>query len=92
MRPVTLGASVGAPRLLCMRGARVAITRPVPKGVKPMEFDEIDEIDDMPERYENDLEEFELNQLANDREHEPPVDDETPLGHEIEESGGFLEE
>jgi len=28
-----------------------------------MEFDEIDE---MPERYENDLEEFELNQLAND--------------------------
>jgi hypothetical protein len=48
---------------------------------------EFDEIDDMPERYENDLEEFELNQLANDSEHEPPVDDETPLGHTIEESG-----
>jgi len=50
---------------------------------------EFDEIDDMPERYENDLEEFELNQLANDREHEhePPVDDETPLGHAIEERG-----
>ena len=47
---------------------------------------EFDEIDDMPERYENDLEEFELNQLANDREHEPPPDDETPLGHAIEES------
>ena len=54
-----------------------------------MEFDEIDET---PERYENDLEEFELNQLANDREHEPPVDDETPLGHEIEESGELLDE
>ena len=36
--------------------------------------------------YENDLEEYELNQLANDREHEPPVDDETPLGNAIEES------
>ena len=54
-----------------------------------MEFDEIDE---MPERYEDDLEEFELNQLANDREHEPPVDDETPLGHSIEESGELLDE
>jgi hypothetical protein len=48
---------------------------------------EFDEIDDMPERYENDLEEFELNQLVNDREHEPLADDETPLGHAIEESG-----
>ena len=54
-----------------------------------MEFDEIDET---PERYENDLEEFELNQLANDREYEPPVDAETPLGHEIEESGELLDE
>ena len=48
---------------------------------------EFDEIDDMPERYENDLEEFELNQLANDREHEQPMDDETPLGHAIDEGG-----
>ena len=42
-----------------------------------MEFDDIDQTR---ERYEDDLEEFELNQIANDREHEPPADDETPLG------------
>ena len=54
---------------------------------------EPDEIDEMPERYENDLEEFELNQLAGDREHEEHfIDDETPLGHEIEQSGELLDE
>jgi hypothetical protein len=33
----------------------------------------------------DDLEEFERNQLVNDREHD--LDDETPLGHAIEEGG-----
>ena len=54
-----------------------------------MEFDEIDQT---PERYEDDREEFELNQLVNDREHEPLVDDETPLSHAIEECGEVLDE
>ena len=53
---------------------------------------ELDDIDEVPESYENDIEEFELNQLANDREHEAPVDDETPLGHAIDEAGELLDE
>jgi hypothetical protein len=53
-----------------------------------MEFDEIDE---MPERYEDDLEEFDRNEVARDQEHEQ-VDDETPLGREIEEGGELLDE
>ena len=53
-----------------------------------MEFDAIDE---MPERYEDDLEEHERNELARDREQEH-VADETPLGREIEESGERLDE
>ena len=52
---------------------------------------ELDDIDEVPESYENDIEEFELNQLANDREHEAPVDDET-LGHAIDEAGELLDE
>ena len=52
-----------------------------------MEFDEIDE---MPERYEDDLEEFERNELARDHQLEI-IDDETPLGHDIEERGELEE-
>jgi hypothetical protein len=53
-----------------------------------MEFDDVDE---MPERFEDDLEEFERNQVANDLALERE-DDETPLGHAIEESGELLGE
>ena len=53
---------------------------------------EPDDFDEMPERYEDDLEEFERNQLVGDREREEEViDDETPLGHEIEQSGELIE-
>ena len=46
------------------------------------------EFDNMPEPFEGDLEEFERNQVAADREHEEfELDDETPLGHAIEEGG-----
>ena len=51
------------------------------------------EFDDMPEPFEDDLEEFERNQVAADREHEEfELDDETPLGHAIEEGGESLDE
>jgi len=49
------------------------------------------EFDDMPEPFEDDLEEFERNQVAADLEHEE-FDDETPLGHAIEEGGELLDE
>lgn len=44
------------------------------------------EFDEMPEFYEDDLEQFERNQVAADRE----LDDEAPLGHDIEEGGELL--
>ena len=51
------------------------------------------EFDDMPEPFEDDLEEFERNQVAADREHEEfGLDDETPPGHAIEEGGELLDE
>lgn len=51
------------------------------------------EFDEMPEFYEDDLEEFERNQVAHDRKHEEfELDDETPLGHAIEEGGELLDE
>ena len=51
------------------------------------------EFDDMPEPFEDDLEDFERNQVAADREHgEFEIDDETPLGHAIEEGGESLDE
>ena len=60
-----------------------------------MEFDEIPG-DDTPEPFEDDLEEFERNQVAADHEGEDLdvdiVDEETPLGHAIEEGGELLDE
>ena len=51
------------------------------------------EFDDMSEPFEDDLEEFERNQVAADRAHEEfELDDETPLGHVIEEGGELLDE
>src|SRR2546422_9335223 len=51
------------------------------------------EFDDMPEPFEDDLEESERNQVAADREHEEfELDEETPLGHAIEEGGELLDE
>ena len=49
-----------------------------------MEFDDIEPLFD-----EDDLEEFERNQVFNDREHE--IDDETPLGHDIDQSGELID-
>ena len=54
-----------------------------------MEFDEIFG-DEMPEPFEDDIEEFERNQVAADHEGEE-LDDETPLGHGIEEGGELLD-
>ena len=48
-----------------------------------MEFDDIE-----PMFYEDDLEEFERNQLANDRTYER--DDEAAPGEEIEDSGDLI--
>jgi hypothetical protein len=53
-----------------------------------MEFDDIDE---MPERFEDDLEEFERTQVAHDLALERE-DDETPLGHLIDEGRDLLDE
>lgn len=51
------------------------------------------EFDDMPEPFEDDLEEFERNQVAAEREHEEfELDDETPLGLAIEGGGELLDE
>ena len=51
------------------------------------------EFDDMPEPFEDDLEEFERNQVAADREHEEfELDDEMALGPAIEEGGELLNE
>ena len=50
------------------------------------------EFDDMPEALEDDLEEFERNRVAADREHEFELDEETPLGHAIEEGGELPDE
>ena len=51
------------------------------------------EFDEMPEHFEDDLEEFESNQVAADHEgEERDLDDETPLGHLIEEGGELLDE
>ena len=51
------------------------------------------EFDDMPEPFEDDLEELEHNQVAADREHEEfELEDETPLCHAIEEGGELLDE
>jgi hypothetical protein len=60
---------------------------------------ENDELDEMPEPYENELQEHERNELDRDGlleqldEEEPArlVDDETPLGHELEQAGGLLD-
>ena len=49
-----------------------------------MEFDDIE-----PEFYEDDLEEFERNQLANDRAYER--DDEASSGEEIEDFGDLID-
>ena len=49
-----------------------------------MEFDDIE-----PVFYEDDLEEFERNQLANDRACER--DDEASFGEEIEDSGDLID-
>ena len=47
----------------------------------------------MPEPFEDDLEEFERNQVAADREHEEfELDNETPLGQAIEEGGELIDE
>jgi hypothetical protein len=51
---------------------------------------EFEEIDDMPERFEDDLEEFERNQVAHDIELERR-DEEAPLGEPIDD-GGLLQE
>ena len=45
----------------------------------------------MPEPFEDDLEEFERNQVAADHEGEA-LDDETPLGNALEEGGELLDD
>ena len=51
------------------------------------------EVDDMPEPFEDDLEEFERNQVIADREHEEfELDEEMPLDPVIEEGGELLDE
>ena len=45
----------------------------------------------MPEPFEDDLEEFERNQVAADHEGEAR-DDETPLGNALEEGGELLDD